>query len=120
RGLLSGGRLPLFLLGIEIPLRGSKSILFATQIQSALPQSRLEFVQGRFLLRQGLRSGIERRLPSTGLLLRTSQFLSLPPQGGLVRRELFLLGLHDCKGPSRLFVFGSRIPLELRHVPILG
>ena len=120
RGLLSRGRLLLFLFGIEIPLRGSKSILFATQILSALPQPRLEFVQGRFLLRQGLRSRIERRLPSTGLVLRTSQFLSLPPQGGLVRHELFLLGLHDRKDPSRLFVFGPRIRLALLHLPIRG
>src|SRR5437762_94805 len=93
---------------------------FLLELPLPAGQPSLEFVQGRFLLRQGLRSRIERRLPSTGLVLRTAQFLSLPPQGGLVRRELFLLGLHDRKDPSRLFVFGPRIRLALLHLPIRG
>src|SRR5207237_9633362 len=63
---------------------------------------------------------IDLLLTSTGLLLRPAQLLRPPPQGGLVRRELFLLGLHHRKDPSRLFVFGPRIRLALLHFPIRG
>src|SRR5205807_2111514 len=115
RGLLSRGRLPLFLLGIEIPLRGSKSILFATQIQSALPQSRLEFVQGRFLLRQGLFSLRQGCLASCELATGTLDRLRFRGQLEARRVEIFSGSFRFLSGPIERGLSLSDLGMGLRR-----